>query len=283
MVGASMMNKEKTAMGNQYWIRRNGKETGPYDSKTVRTLAESGRLSRTDAVSPDRMRWVEAASIGGLSFPAEEKAIVPRSDASSALGARLAISSQPDEVVAAALEKVRALCIDGEDVRYIAVQRKPIFTLTPDTIALTTRRLIIIRAGLLGKAKIGDWVWRDIGDVHITEGIVGSTVTVRLASGPIASIDYIPKECARALYRIAQEQEDIAREERRAREMEESRARAGGVNILNAPPSPTATNPVDPFRSDPVEAMKRLRMMKEEGLITAAEYETKRAEIVARM
>jgi hypothetical protein len=270
-------------MGTQYWIRRNGKETGPYDSKTVRTLAESGRLFRTDTVSADKMRWVEAASIGGLSFSAEDKTIVPRDDPSSALGTKLAVSSQPDEVVAAALEKVRALCIDGEDVRYIAVQRKPIFTLTPDTIALTTRRLIIIRAGLLGKAKIGDWVWRDIGDVHITEGIVGSTVTVRLASGPIASIDYIPKECARALYRIAQEQEDIAREERRAREIEESRARAGGVNILNAPPSPTATNPVDPFRSDPVEAMKRLRLMKEEGLITAAEYETKRAEIVARM
>ena len=269
-------------MGIQYWIRRNGKETGPYDSKTVRTLAESGRLARSDAVSSDRMRWVEAASISGLSFPAEETAIVPHNDVSSALGARLAVSSQPDEVVAAALEKVRALCINGEDVRYIAVQRKPVFTITPDTIALTTRRLIIVRSGLLGKARIEDWVWRDIGNVHITEGVVGATVSVRLAHGPIASIDYIPKDCARALYRIAQEQEEAAREERRARAMEESRARAGGVNILNAPPS-AAANPADQFRSDPVEAMKRLRAMKEEGLITAAEYETKRAEIVARM
>jgi hypothetical protein len=269
-------------MGTQYWIRRNGKENGPYDSKTIRTLAESGRLSRNDAVSSDRMRWVEAASIGGLSFSADEKAIVPRDNASSALGSRLAVSSQPDEIIAASLEKVRALCIDGEEVRYIAVQRKPVFTITPDTIALTTRRLIIVRAGLLGKARIGDWVWRDIGDVHITEGIVGSTVTVQLADGPTASIDYIPKECARALYRIAQEQEEIAREERRARAMEESRARAGGVNILNASPS-AAANPTDQFRSDPVEALKRLRAMKEEGLITAAEYETKRAEIVARM
>jgi hypothetical protein len=100
---------------------------------------------------------------------------------------------------------------------------------------------------------------------------------------PPFAVEYIPKECARALYRLAQEQEELAREERRARHMEESRARAGGVNIVNGLAPPPMPGSQQQSAGDPVEAMKRLRAMREEGLITDSEYESKRAEIVARM
>lgn len=274
-------------MSRQYWIRRNGKETGPYDSNTVRALAKSGRIARKDSVSVDRMRWVDADSVAGLSFPEVETMIAPKHGASESIARRMVVSSQPDDVVAASLERVRALCIQGEDVRYIAVQRKPIFTISPDSIAATTRRLIYIQAGMLGKASVHDWIWRDIADVSISEGIVAAKVIVRVVGLAPFFVDYIPKECARALYRIAQEQEDLAREERRIREMEESRARAGGVNIVNGFGQPAHTNSITggsgATANDPVEALKRLRAMREEGLISDSEYEAKRADIVARM
>jgi hypothetical protein len=270
-------------MGSNYWIRRNGKESGPHDSKTVRTLAESGRLLPSDHISTDRLRWVAAETVSALSFGGQDAAIVPKHDASADLARRVVVSSQPDEVVASSLERVRSLCIQGEDVRYIAVQRKPIITLAPDSLAITTRRLIYIRAGLLGKAAVHDWIWRDIEDVSIAEGIVAATVSVRVVGRQPFAVEYIPKECARALYRLAQEQEELAREERRARHMEESRARAGGVNIVNGLAPPPMPGAQQQSAGDPVEAMKRLRSMREEGLITDSEYESKRAEIVARM
>jgi hypothetical protein len=270
-------------MGSNYWIRRSGKESGPYDSKSVRALAQNGGLSPSDHISTDRQKWVAAETVSALSFGGQGAAIVPKHDASAVLAKRIVVSSQPDEVVAASLKRVRSLCIQGEDVRYIAVQRKPIITLAPDSLAITTRRLIYIRAGMLGKAAVFDWIWRDIEDVSIAEGIVAATVSVRAVGRQPFAVEYIPKECARALYRLAQEQEEIAREERRARDMEESRARAGGVNIVNGLVPPPIPGAQPQAAVDPVEAMKRLRAMREEGLITDSEYEAKRAEIVARM
>lgn len=267
-------------MAAKYWIRSGGRESGPFDSAQVRQLAAQGRLARTDSVSADRVRWIAAESISGLQFSDRPSGIVPRQDATAALAKRLVVADQPEDVIAGALERVRSLCIVGEEVRYIAVQRKPIVTLTPDSLAITTRRLIYLETGVLGRAKVHDWIWRDVADVSITEGIVGATVQVRLANGGHFSVDYIPKESARALYRLAQEQEEVALEERRARAMEESRARAGGVNILNGTPGPQQ---LQPTRGDPIESLKRLKQMHEEGLITDAEYQSKRAEIVARM
>jgi hypothetical protein len=75
--------------------------------------------------------------------------------------------------------------------------------------------------------------------------------------------------------------EERVREERRARELEDKRAGAGGVVVSGMPAS--AAVPQGLPTSDPVQRLKALKEMYEAGLITAGEYESKRAEIISKM
>ena len=100
------------------------------------------------------------------------------------------------------------------------------------------------------------------------------------------------KQTARAIYheasalatRAAQEQEEKALEERRRRGLEESRAAAGGVIVQSAVGTPTtAQAPETAPQEDPVATLQNLKAMLDAGLITADEYEKKKAEILSRM
>lgn len=179
------------------------------------------------------------------------------------------------------LAHVRELCTASETVKYIAVQRKPVMTLSPDAIVATNRRIILLRTGLLGKVEMRDFIWRDLADARIREGVLATTFEVRQVNGAVVLVEYIPKRQARALYRICQEMEEQVREERRARSIEETRAAAGGVNVTLAAPAavPAAASPT----KDPMATLRQLKAMHEEGLLNTTEYEAKRAEVLARM
>ena len=70
---------------------------------------------------------------------------------------------------------------------------------------------------------------------------------------------------AQQIYRIAQEQEETALEERRQRHLEESRAQAGGV-VVQAPAAPSAaTEPAS--GEDPMETLQKLKQMLDADLI----------------
>lgn len=93
-------------------------------------------------------------------------------------------------------------------------------------------------------------------------------------------MDYLPKSQARKLYTVAQEQEEIQREYRRQRELEEIRAGAGNVNV-NAGPT---TAPVQsPQAKDPIATLQKFKTLLDNGLITQAEFDTKKQEVLARM
>ena len=154
--------------------------------------------------------------------------------------------------------------------------------LAPDCAVLTTRRFIIYRAKLLGRADFDDYIWRDLFDVRLKEGMLGATLTMRTTRATTISIDYLPKLQARKLYRFAQEMEEKAMEERRVRQLEEHRAAAGGIVVQGAtgmpPPTPT---PVP--RDDPLQKLQQLKAMLDGGLITPDEYAAKKADILSKM
>ena len=87
--------------------------------------------------------------------------------------------------------------------------------------------------------------WQDLKEAHISVGIFGATLrlvaeqSTDLASPSRESRTLVhtglrPDE-ARAVYRICQAQDQAWREKRRVREMEELRARSGGVHIVGTP------------------------------------------------
>ncbi|MEM7698338.1 MAG: PH domain-containing protein [Verrucomicrobiota bacterium] len=167
----------------------------------------------------------------------------------------------------------------GEEIQYVGVQKKPVVTISPDSVILTNKRFIIARPKLTG-FKFEDFQWRQVHDVHLSEQMMGATISCTIVGGQKTSIDSIPKKQARRIYSYSQEIEEKMIEERREREMEEKRAAAGGV-VFQSPahsaPAPQAT------AEDPVEQLGKLKKMLEAGLIDQSEFDAKKTEIMSRL
>jgi hypothetical protein len=190
---------------------------------------------------------------------------------------------QDPAVVEQVLSRVQQLLTSGEEVSYVAVQKKPVVNVTPECVVLTSKRFILYKPKLLGGADFEDYIWRELKDARLQEGLLGATLTMHTVAGRLITVEYLPKAQARRLYSLAQEMEEKVHEERRSRELEDKRAAAGGVVLHGAPLSPPQQGHVASGAEDPVQTLQKLKAMAEAGLITASEYEAKKAEVLARM
>jgi hypothetical protein len=89
------------------------------------------------------------------------------------------------------------------------------------------------------------------------------------------------KDQAQEVYRACQFQEQAWREKRRVRELEEMRARSGGVHLGGMPGSPGAGGE-DAVRS-PQARLQRAKDMLDQGLLNDAEYEQVKARILGEL
>ena len=174
--------------------------------------------------------------------------------------------------------KLNGLLMNGEEVEYIAVQKKPAVNLSPDCIALTNKRIIFCRPKNLGLSMdFQDYLWKDIADCHIKEGMFGSEFMLRTVKGAANLIDYLPKAQARKLYTVAQEQEEIQHEYRRQRDLEDKRAAAGNITVTSNAATP------QPQTEDPLASLQKLKSLLENDLITQQEFDDKKTEILKRL
>jgi len=90
------------------------------------------------------------------------------------------------------------------------------------------------------------------------------------------------KDQAQAMYRICQQHDQVWREKRRVRELEELRAKSGGVQIGNQGGYATdAANSGSGGESEPTRRLRQAREMLEARLISDSEFESIKAKIVA--
>lgn len=195
----------------------------------------------------------------------------------------LVTEEQDPKVIEKVLPKVQEYCTSNEEVQYIAVQKKTLgVNFSPDCIALTNKRIILIRPKSFGLSlDFKDFSWMNVADVHMKEGVFAATITIKTTSGQSDSMEDIPKAQARRLYRFAQEMEETKNEERRQRDLEDKRAVAGGGITINTPshqPQVTAV-PVE----DPMEKLTKLKSMLDMGILTQAEFDAKKADILSKM
>jgi len=215
------------------------------------------------------------------------------------------------------VEKVYFRLVDllssGEEIIYIAVQKKPLVNLFPDCIAITNKRILFFTPANLGLSiKFVDFVWKDIVDVYTKEEIIGAIFSVKTTNGAEMAVDYLPKVQGRKLYQYAQERKEVEREARRQRDLEQKRAESGAVQFDNpartaaqqvfAAPAPVATpqipEPVASPAPTPVpapvaqqvaapkpdeltEKLKRLKMLFDNGLISQEEYNAKKLDLLS--
>ncbi|WP_394665218.1 PH domain-containing protein [uncultured Chryseobacterium sp.] len=198
---------------------------------------------------------------------------------------------QDPKAVEKLLGRINSLLTSQESVEYIAVQKKPVLNLSPDCIALTNRRIIFCRPKNFGLSMdFQDYSWVDVADCHIKEGIVGSTFMVKTTQHFTNMMDYLPKNQARKLYQFAQEVEEQMRGVRREKNLETLRASAGGVTVNNATPIITQPQmfqeekkPLLIENEDPFALLQKLKGLKESGVISPEEFETKKNEILSRV
>jgi hypothetical protein len=186
-----------------------------------------------------------------------------------------------------ALEALRSLIIPGEELQTYAIQRR-IFALTHRRVAMgaTSGRLIIVNRGLFGGFTPQDVRWQDLRDAQMQVGIFAATLTVSvygssdlaMAEGQprVLSVTGLRKREAEEVYRACQAQEQAWREKRRVRELEELRAKSGGIQLGAS----TGVAAGDEPRS-PQARLQRAKEMVQQGLLTDAEFEQIKARILA--
>lgn len=274
-------------------VYRNDRQEGPYEVEEVEMALQTGELASTDLAWQEGLaEWVPLSKLVTVQEPIVAAAVATAKSKAdkisrvidqkveqldSAVSAFLGDEQDP-AAVAKIVAKAKDLLTTGEQIEYIAVQKKPIVNIAPDGILLTNKRFMIVRPKLLGMT-FQDYIWRDIGNVHMSEQMLTATITCTVSGGAPLKIDSIPKKQARKIYSIAQEKEERVREERRMRDMEEKRAAAGGITI--AAPGHMSAAAAAP--DDPMTVLGKLKSMLDAGLIQPQEYEAKKAEILGRM
>jgi hypothetical protein len=196
----------------------------------------------------------------------------------------------PDEPgVSRALAALQTLLIPGETLETYAVQRR-LFALTHRraVVGATSGRLILVHRGLFGNYTPQDVRWQDLQDAQLRVGVFGATLIINLfgsadlatAEGPRRTIQVegLRKGEAQEVYRACQAQEQAWREKRRVRELEELRAKSGGINLAGGlGGAPAAADSALGGR------LQRAREMLQQGLLTDAEFEQVKARILSEL
>jgi len=228
---------------------------------------------------------------------------------------------QDVKVVEKLVDKLKDMMTPGEQIDYIALQKKPAVTILPDSIAVSSKRIFLCEFTKLGLATNFEiFSWKDIKDIAFKEEIFGSKVTVIPLTGENLSIDYIPKIQARKLYQLIKgalenNRKEGARVERveeiskpvvpiiEIKEEEVPNESPSNVEYTTpaTPPAPTA--PIQSYIAAPIPQpiieqpapveeevddeitlkLKKLKSLFDKQLITQAEYENKKNELLSQL
>jgi hypothetical protein len=186
------------------------------------------------------------------------------------------------------LAQLRSVLIPDETLTAWAIQRR-LFALWHRRLLLaaTSGRLIVLRRKLLGGFDVSTIRWQDLEEVTLRVGMLGADLALRagkatdltsLGAQSSQRLEFagLQREPAQALYRICQAQEQAWREKRRIRELEELRARSGGIQVTTSPAADGSAE------GDAVRRLKEARQLLDARLITDAEYEAIKAKIISQ-
>jgi hypothetical protein len=270
---------------------------GPTNYSSM-TDAELRALEKDGSLPP--AAWQEVIDELGRRRKTASRSGAPAASAPAAASApsvpampALPISDDDDSRLGQAVQHLTALLVPGETLVAYAVQRR-LFALAHRRVlvAATSGRLIRIERGIFGGYSPVDMRWQDIENAHLRVGIFGADLTITSrgrqdlassgqATGAITALG-LRKQQAEQVYRAAQAQEQSWREKRRVRDLDELRAKSGGIQ-LGGGSGAGGLGSGGAAGDDPLERLKRAKEMLDNGLITDSEYESIKAKIVDRM
>jgi len=187
-----------------------------------------------------------------------------------------------------ALADLHSVLIPAETVEAWATQRR-VYALSHRRmiVAATSGRLIWLVRRLVSGFDVVNLRWQDLSEVNLKVGIFAAELVIRadlatdlaINAQPgtrLININGLRKDQAQAVYRICQAQDQAWREKRRIRELEELRARSGGMQISQGPAAASSAG-----SADAVKRLQEAKQMLDSRLITDSEYESIKARILA--
>jgi len=209
---------------------------------------------------------------------------------------RFLADEQDPKAVEKVAGKLNDLLTTGEEILYLAVQKKPAVNILPDCIAISNKRIFYCSPSNLGLTmNFKDISWKNIKEVSFKEGLLGSKFICVPQSGENIVTDFIPKVQVRKLHQAANQQLEEYKELLRQQKLEENRATASTFNVpVNTPqvidlPIEEAViipeiAPVEVSVEDEIEQkLIKLKTLYDKQLITREEYEHKKAAILDSM
>ena len=197
----------------------------------------------------------------------------------------------PEPGLEAALTLLRGLLTSGETLEAWAVQHR-LFALTHRRacIAATSGRFISLKRRLLGGYESADIRWQDLKETRISAGILSADLTLVAQTSSDLNIGSevnrvwtfagLRKDQAQGMYRICQQHDQVWREKRRIRELEELRAKSGGVQIGGGQNAYAGADAAG-TDSEPARRLRQAREMLDAKLISDSEFESIKAKIVS--
>lgn len=261
--------------------------------------AELRALEKDGSLAP--AAWQELVEELGRRRQSGPRPAAPSTPPAAAPAQPSASSAAPvaidgDSRLSQAVQHLQALLVSGETLVAYAVQRR-FFALLHRRVlvAATSGRLIRIERGIFGGYSPVDMRWQDIDNANLRVGIFGADLTITsrgrqdLASSGAAASTIVShglrKAQAEQVYRAAQAQEQSWREKRRVRDLDELRAKSGGIQLGGGGggAGPLGAGSGGAAGDDSLARLQRAKEMLTGGLITDSEYESIKAKIVDRM
>lgn len=239
-----------------FYLKKGSREIGPLEAENLVALLQAGDCLPGDLIRREEEAngWVAAATLfpeGSWTRQDAEPTLIGSSNP-LAVTLRELLNEEQDEGVARELVVALSGKLErGELIRAVAVQKKPVLTFAPDAVVATTERVLVVRQGLLGKS-LEAIAYPDLVICSTTRELLGATLQIETRDRRNWTIDSLPKESAEKLVRWV-----------RARQQQ------------------LTTTPLEtPLEGDPLARLKKLKALLDEGLITPADYEAKKAEIL---
>ena len=186
--------------------------------------------------------------------------------------------------IARTIEKLRSVLTSGEVIQESVFQlRLRALTHRRALVVTTDRRIIFFRRGLLGGFDMTDFQWQDVENAHVKEhffpACFGADLTIVSTDAGSAKMQGLDSVKARKIYAYAQGQEQAWREKNRIREIEELRAKSGGIT-LNSSGSPVGGPTAAPAATeDMTKKLKEAKELLDSGAISDVEFETIKARL----
>jgi hypothetical protein len=186
------------------------------------------------------------------------------------------------------LAKLRDMLNSDEPVIYLAIQKRPGVTINPDSIAVSNKRIVFCIPENLGlTTNFITFYWADVKEVSFKEGFLSSKFIIVPQRGENVSIDYIPKVQARKLYQFCNEQMEkykmspsgnskIIQNENLADDYTSYIEVKDEVDI-------SSTAERGHTEDELIQKLEKLKILFEKQLISQAEYERKKADILSQL